>query len=691
VRRLIAAARRLQGDKGGSIVLLAALSLTLLVGATALALDLTQLYVAKSNVQRIADQSAVAAGFAYFQSTNQTTATNAAQSLATANGIANASTNVTATFVASSPTGDGNNAELITVTSSLPLVPFTRDAFTIPTLTVSASAWGEIESRIPCVETTNGGGMFTTGGITLTATGCNIESASVIDWSLDGGGGTVTANKITAAGLISNFGHTTINGPETSFTTAPADLYATILNNGTLFANLTTVAALSAASAPSIGSAPSGGSSSTCGASNSTSATAKVYAYGTIYGQISTPTASCYVTFSGGTGSTAYLSAASNCNGSNAAAICLTSGTSYTLNIALGAGTYNIAGIYASSGNIVITATGNPTINIWNGITTTSPGTITIDGTATVNVLGGINNSSTTQMAFCVSSCYTQSMTVNVDGGISVSNGSIKFGNGNVTVSSGVGSNKTGAGISVNGSDSITFGDGNFNIANGIYLGGSATANFGHSNGGCSSFSIPSTATSGTSAGYAIYTSGASTLNFSYPCTSNNINGTIYLQGNWYMNANNGSASTWTVAGGVGIGGSASGGNCSSGGSTWTGTLVQIILSGDICIGAGYSNVSLTPQSAITTQTLSTLPTVLIAGKSLNAGGSYFTDGSSITMTGGFYLPYQPLYLTGAGTINGNGGCMVVDVKAISGQSGSSIKTDCTGVVMAVAEAFLVQ
>jgi hypothetical protein len=686
-RRVSAVAGRLRADRGGSIVLMAALSFFLLVAATAMALDLTQLYIAKSNVQRIADQSAVAAALAYFQSTNQTTANNAALSLATANGIADTSTNVTTTFVVSSPTGDGNNAELITITAALPLIPFTKGSFNIPSMSVSASAWGEIETKIPCIETVNNDGIFTTGGPTLTATGCNIESSSIIDWALDGSAGTVTASKITAVGAITNAGHTVINGPETANTTAPTDLFKGVLDSGALFGTITTVAALTAASVPSIGSAPTGGATSTCDAANSSSATARAYAYGTVYGQITMPNATCYIKFSGGSGSTGYISAASNCNGSNAAAICLSGGNNYTLNIVLGPGTYNIAGLYASAGAIAIIATGNPTINIWNGITATANGAISIDGAATVNVLGGISDSSNGQMAFCVSSCTTQGVTLTVDGGISISTGSAKFGDANVTVTSGDGTARTGAGLDIGGGVTVTFGDGTFNIANGINVSGGSNLTFGTSSGGCPSLTIPSTATTGTSAGYAIYTSGGTNLTFTYACASNQINGSVAVQGNFVMNSSGTVASTWTIAGALGIGGP----SCNNGGSTWSGTLVQVIVRDSICVGAGYSYVSLSPQTPITTQTLSTLPTVTLAGKSSAASGSSISAGGNISMTGGFYLPYQPLYMTGAGTLNSNGGCLVVDVKALSLQNGSSILTNCTNVTLSTAEARLVQ
>ena len=143
------AVRRRIADRRGSIAVLAALCVVLLVGAAAMAIDVANLYLAKSSDQRIADQSALAAAFAYGQSSNSTTtAQSAASSLAVANG-AGAST--VATSIVNSPSGDGNKAAMVVVTTPVSLSPFgqiTTASALVPagllTVNVTSTAYAEI-------------------------------------------------------------------------------------------------------------------------------------------------------------------------------------------------------------------------------------------------------------------------------------------------------------------------------------------------------------------------------------------------------------------------------------------------------------------------------------------------------------------------------------------------------------------
>ncbi|MGD0108582.1 MAG: pilus assembly protein TadG-related protein [Rhodopila sp.] len=119
VRRL--GVRRLGPDRSGSIVILVAVGL-MLIAATALALDLANLFLVKSRNQRIADQAALAAAFAYSQSSSDlTTAKAAASRTAVANGAGSATVD---TSIVTSPSGDGTNAAMVVVTSMVPLSPF---------------------------------------------------------------------------------------------------------------------------------------------------------------------------------------------------------------------------------------------------------------------------------------------------------------------------------------------------------------------------------------------------------------------------------------------------------------------------------------------------------------------------------------------------------------------------------------
>ncbi len=709
---LAISARRVRADRRGSIVLLAAFSFSLLMAASVMALGMAQMYVSRSNIQTIADQSAMSAAYAYSKSGSQTTALSAAQSLANVNGIANPTSSVTAAYLSSSPSGDGNTAEKVTVTQTLPLIPFVNAIFHLPSVTMSASSWSEIENRSACFESVNGGNITTNGTITVTATGCNVQSSGTITWAVNGGSGTVTASKITAHGAISEQGDIVINGPQVQNTLAPPDYYAA--NATTLFSGMSSAQNLTVPSAPNIGTQLYGYATSNCTAAN-TSSNPLAEATGN-HGYISSPPASCYISFTGGSGTTTSVSGSNCLSAIDTVAICLTG--NHTYHIAFGPGTYNIAGISVSNGTLVMTATGNPTINIWNGIKQVQNGAITFDGSATWNVLGGIYNSSYTgtnysgpgnTLAFCTTTCSSSTVAMNVDGGIEVVQGTVIFANGNVTVSSGDGagtgplSNNTipnGAGIDINGwngGNLVVLGDGNFNIANGIYVGGSSNLYIGRTSGQCATFNIPSTIQNGLSAD-AISNWGSSTLKFNYPCTNVRSKGNIQVGGNWYMNSNAYAAtSNWNVYGNLNVGyPQTSGGvvvdSCKYGGTDWTGNLVQVVVSGNICIGAGYTNINLTSQASVTTSTLGNVNTVLLASNG-SSGSSTIGDGANITATGVVYIPNQPLNFLGSGTITGGGSdnCVIVDVGSLSLQAQGTLISDCTNVIGNQATASLVQ
>jgi uncharacterized membrane protein len=158
--------RSLKADLRGSVAIVAAIGVTVLIYAAAIAIDLANLYYTKSEDQRIADQSAIAAAFAYESSGSTVTVQNEAASLARANGSGSAT--VTATIV-NAPSGDGNLAAYVTVTSPVLLSGFGR--FTTetkthpagtPSFTASAAAYAEIHGAPPCIlatQTSNATGI----------------------------------------------------------------------------------------------------------------------------------------------------------------------------------------------------------------------------------------------------------------------------------------------------------------------------------------------------------------------------------------------------------------------------------------------------------------------------------------------------------------------------------------------------
>ena len=681
--------RRLRADRRGSIAILAACSITLIFAAATMAVGLGQVYLAKANVQRIADQSAIAAALAYQQAGfSQTSALKAAQSLATDNGLGSASTNVTATYLTSSPSNDGNPAELVTVTYATPLVGFAGLAFSQYNVSVTASSVAEIEYAPACIYSgTNsaGSGFYTVSGAGAVGTNCNIISVSIFDLNLGGGGGTISGTNIETDGaIVANGGVTIVGTQHPNYSCCiQAEPYGSSDPNAptgnTVLQTITNdIAAIptAAPSMPSMGTAPTGSATSTCSAANATAATALTFSAGTQYGAITTPAVSCYIKLQGSIVSTNYVNSQS-CWGSNFA-ICLSSNV--TLNVLIvGPGTFNIAGILASAGTVNITVSGNPTINIFGGLETVgSGGTITIDGQATWNITGGILNDGGHTMSLCVTTCTSANSTYNIADGITVTSGNFIAPNGTYNIISGSipggYSTPVAAGLNIASNNTVTFGDGSFDIWGGIYLGTSATLNFGKTSGGCPSLIIPQPATGGPSQGYAISTGGGSNLNFSYGCELNQINGNVLVSGNFEMNTNSTQNDTWYINGGLNL--------SASGGSVWTGNLMQIFLSGVFSVGQGYANPVLTPQAAVTSSTIGNISTIVLASTSLSTSGSTFTNGTTMTISGGGIYLQHPLYIVDGATLTGGGNCLIVDTQGLALESGgtSNITTNCTGV-----------
>ena len=637
--------RRLRADRRGSIAIMAALSVILLAGAGAMALDLAQIYLTRSSNQRIADQSALAAAFAYEQSSNSaTTAQNAASSLAIANG-ASGSTVVTA--IVNSPANDGNKAAQVTVTTPVSLTfgrAITASAQNLAGLmsvNVTATAYAEIESKVtPCITALGSSGVAATGGTSLTATGCAVAS--------DGGvvaasGPTITAEAIYAVGSISPSScsgtgacvqSSPTGGQLFPGSSAPVDPYA----SAGVFSRMSTVADMTAGSF-SMASAPSGGTTETCPGSSLPAGSYNTITT-TYYPVCST------ISFTGGAGTITNISGLQ------------LGGPGVTFNF--GPGTYNINGIsIPSSTPVTINMTGSPTINVWAGVSLGGSSSLTVNGAATYYVQGGIKNGSAGSLTFSNAS----GSAFYVAGGIDIGNGPGTFPSGTYVITSG---DSTGAGIDVNGGSTATFGSGSFAIAGGINVGGGGSLTIGGALNANSVFQIPSVDNSG----YAIETGGGSTLDLGCSSSSNcpgftnfDINGPMLLQGNVYLGSG-----AYTINGALDAG--------SAGGCCIVGTDVSIVTSGAITFGAGYSTISLTAPSTITGATQGTASTVVLASESSSAS-TIAAGASNTSVVGAVYIPNAALTLSGAGNLSGGGGCLQVVTNGISLAGSGAISTSC--------------
>jgi hypothetical protein len=176
--------REVVGDRRGGISILAAFVIVGVVGCAALALEYGNALLQQVEDQRIADLAAYGGALVY-NSTNSTTSTSSAvENLASLNGLSGCSS---CSSVGSSPTGDGNNAVKVTVTSYPPLL-LARVLTTSPTLTVTATSYAEIKANAPgCVIAlaSGGTGISLSGTGSITADDCQVESNNSI--CADGG------------------------------------------------------------------------------------------------------------------------------------------------------------------------------------------------------------------------------------------------------------------------------------------------------------------------------------------------------------------------------------------------------------------------------------------------------------------------------------------------------------------------
>ena len=153
------------------------------VGVSALALEYGHGLLEKTENQRAADLAAYGGALVYGSTGSSSDATSAANNIVALNGLSGDAT----PSVVTSPTGDGNNAVEVTVTSNVPLL-LARVLTTSTTMPVSATAYAEIKSDAPgCIIALSGSGsgVSLSGGTSVTADNCAVASNNAV--TLTGG------------------------------------------------------------------------------------------------------------------------------------------------------------------------------------------------------------------------------------------------------------------------------------------------------------------------------------------------------------------------------------------------------------------------------------------------------------------------------------------------------------------------
>lgn len=595
-----------------SIALVGAVVVGGLAGLTAIAVDLGTGYLAKVSDQRVADSAAYAGALAYNASSSTALMSSAVGNLAALNGVA---TGAASASLVASPSGDGNKAVEVTVTTSAPL--YLAEIFqSNKTLSVSATSYAEVKPNAPaCIIALQAGGTGVTlsGGTGVTANACAVASnntvtvpcgTSITTKTLDYNSSAVPSQP--CGGIQPPSGTSSVNIIKAA---TPDPLGGSAAVAGA-FTHLASVASLTGPAGPTV-------------------ATGTDVAFG-------------YTNNAGSEPRSALTTI--GCSGSF-------SGSTWTVKCPAG-GTYNFGGITMQGGITLSFAvdTNGSASNTYN-----FSGAINVSGSAasfgpgTYNVAGGIYNGGGATTTF-------------VDGTYNIGAGTISG---------------CGAFYSIcNDGTALTFGAGSYTIAGGICNCDSGTLRIGQGSGansfnigpGSSGYAInaPGITTlgdmsSGTFRAVGqIYTGGGSTFRLS-AAPAHDLNGALNLAGSATLGAG-----TYTIAGNVALG-------AGGGGGTVTGSAVSVITSGTFSVAAGYSSVTLTAPTSGTLQNLVVASngaggasfTEGASGNSLS--GAFYFPGAPITLSGAGSVG------------SGAGQCLELIGSTITLSGGSDLASACTG------------
>jgi hypothetical protein len=199
---------KLLADRRAAISIMAALSLAVVIGVASLAVEFGHALLQRSEDQRVADLAAYGGALVYNATSSQSSATGAATNIAALNGI---SSGVTPSLV-TSPTGDGNQAIEVNVTTSVPLY-LARVLTTKSSLSVGATAWAEMKSSSPaCIIALNssGTGVTVTSAAGITADNCTVASNAAVTAS---SASTITTKNLDYGTTYSATSASSINPP----------------------------------------------------------------------------------------------------------------------------------------------------------------------------------------------------------------------------------------------------------------------------------------------------------------------------------------------------------------------------------------------------------------------------------------------------------------------------------------------
>jgi hypothetical protein len=585
----------------------------MLAGLGAVAVDLGTAYLAKAADQRVADSAAYAGALAFNASSSTTTMNAAVGNLAILNGLAASA--AVANLVAS-PSGNGNNAVRVTVSTSATL--YLAGIFrTNTTLPVSATSYAEVKpGASTCILALRAGasGVTLSGGTSVTGANCSIASNSTVTVPC---GTTITTKTLDynsaavpsqpCGGIKPPAGTASVNIVKV----ATPDPLASNAAIASAFTHVISVGSQSGPSGPTVAAGPD-----------------LSFAY----------------KFDPTKAPLQQLNAA-GCIGSTFVS------PVWTVKCPPG-GTYHFGNITMNGGITLSFAEGA------NGSATN-----TYDFSGSINVGGA--------------AASFGAGTYNVAGGIITGGGTTtSFGTGTYNIGAGTASCSGSVYSICNFGTTLTFGAGAYTIAGGIYntggatlsIGAGSTANSFDIGPGSAGYAINTntTATLGdmTSGTFRIVgnisNSGGSSLTLS-AAPAHDLKGTITLAGSATLGSG-----VWTIAGNVSLG-------SAGGGGTVTGSGVSVITTGSFTVAAGYSNVTLTAPAS------GALQNVVVASNG-SGGANFAEGASGNSLSGAFYFPSASITLSGAGNVgNGAGPCLEQIGSTITLSGGSALASTCAG------------
>ena len=656
------------------------------IGVAALALEYGHALLQKAEDQRVADLAAFGGALVYGSTSSSTNAASAAANVAALNGISCSS----CASVVSSPTGDGNSAVKVTVTTNVPLI-LARVLTTNATLPVSATGYAEIKSSAPaCVIALHGSGsgVSLSGGATLTAPGCaiasnatvtahacsNVITTEAVDYN--GTAPTPTCAFQTSGGATPKMNRVLTTDPLAPSSGSPGSIEVTSAT--------ARISSVSGIGSPSL-------STFTVPSNSTTTSFTKT--------GVSGLPVTCSYSYNSGT-----LVYSVTCSGTTTFGTITVNKVTVTLATSSG-NTYNFNQAWPISG-VSLSGSGG-TYGFAAGITTS--GTTTFPA-GTYYVLGSITTGGGATTNFGAG-------TYNVSGGIINGGGSTTlFGAGtfNIGASASACGNKgpTGESICNASSTSLIFnGPSTFTLAGGVYNSGSAILTLGSGSSNSywigqgsdhNSINDPSSGTmtladatgtntqtctgsiSSTFCAFGNITSGGGSSLVLPAAAEHDVNGNIDLSGNATLGAG-----IYTINGYFALG-------ASSGGTVFTALGVSLVISGShtvtcngvassaFCLGAGYNTVDLTAPTASSVLGSSAANLAVIGPQSSsNTAAAAFTTGATNTqISGAFYFPNGPVTMSGAAalhdTVDSNA-CLELIGSQVTLSNGSAAGSTCTG------------